>query len=590
MKQVRCAIYTRKSSEEGLEQNFNSLHAQREACAAYVMSQASEGWTLLPEVYDDGGLSGGTLDRPALKRLLADVEAGHIDIIVVYKVDRLTRSLFDFAKLVETFDRCGTSFVSITQSFNTTNSMGRLTLNMLLSFAQFEREVTAERIRDKLAASKAKGMWMGGIPPLGYRPSGRTLAVVEEHAELVREIFARYRTLGNVRLLTEALRSEGIITPKRKTASGRSHGGTFLSRGQVYAILRNPIYIGCISHRGVLHKGLHAPIVPRETWDAVQQQLAGNVQGTRGRGGRGEPNSPTNQSAPGKSSKRNGAKGSTGTSAAQTTTSAHASPLAGRIVDEAGLPLLATHARKGEVRYRYYVSKALQTGMAAAHEGLRIPAGEIEQAVLQELAHLLSDPLVLVQKLNLSLPPDALKPLIARAKAFGQDLQQGDTSLLSAVLHKVQVLADRIEVSIDVQHLVQALALDPSPASPPHLVLSRQVRLTRTGRAVRLVHDNGAAVTADGVELTLVRLIHKARLWWQRMADGKLDVTGLALQEGVSTTYVVRVLRLAFLSPVVVEAVLDGRLRAGIDASAMFEPRTIRPEWTRQEKSMVLAG
>lgn len=590
MKQVRCAIYTRKSSEEGLEQNFNSLHAQREACAAYVLSQASEGWTLLPDVYDDGGLSGGTLDRPALKSLLADVEAGHIDIIVVYKVDRLTRSLFDFAKLVETFDRCATSFVSITQSFNTTNSMGRLTLNMLLSFAQFEREVTAERIRDKLAASKAKGMWMGGIPPLGYRPSGRTLVVVEEHAELVREIFTRYRTLGNVRLLTEALRSEGIITPKRKTASGRSHGGTFLSRGQVYAILRNPIYIGCISHRGVLHKGLHAPIVARETWDAVQRQLAGNVQGTRGRGGPAEPNSAANATSLGASSKRKGAKGSNGTSAAQTVSSAHASPLAGRIVDEAGLPLLATHARKGEVRYRYYVSKALQTGMAAAQEGLRIPAREIEQAVMQELVLLLSDPLALIQKLNLSLPPDALKPLMARCKARYQDLQQGDASLLSAVLHQVQVLTDRIEVSIDVQHLTQALALDRSPASPPHLVLSRQVRLTRTGRAVRLVHDNGAAVTADGVDLTLVRLIHKARLWWQRMADGKLDVTGLALQEGVSTTYVVRVLRLAFLSPVVIEAVLDGRLRAGIDASAMFEPRTIRPEWTRQEKSMVLAG
>lgn len=592
MKQVRCAIYTRKSSEEGLEQNFNSLHAQREACAAYVLSQASEGWTLLPDVYDDGGLSGGTLDRPALKRLLADVEAGHIDIIVVYKVDRLTRSLFDFAKLVETFDRCGTSFVSITQSFNTTNSMGRLTLNMLLSFAQFEREVTAERIRDKLAASKAKGMWMGGIPPLGYRPSGRTLVVVEEHAELVREIFTRYRTLGNVRLLTEALRSEGIITPKRKTASGRSHGGTFLSRGQVYAILRNPIYIGCISHRGVLHKGLHAPIVPRETWDAVQRQLAGNVQGTRGRGGAGEPNSPVDAPTQQASPKRNGAKGASGISGTSgaLAPSGNASLLAGRIVDDAGLPLLATHARKGEVRYRYYVSKALQTGMAGPHEGVRIPAGEIEQAVMQELAHLLSDPLALVQKLHLSLPPDALKPLMARCKARHQDLQQGDASLLTEVLHKVQVLADRIEVSIDVQHLTQALALDPSPASPPHLMLSRQVRLTRTGRAVRLVHDSGAAVTADGVDLTLVRLIHKARLWWQRMADGKLDVTGLALQEGVSTTYVVRVLRLAFLSPVVIEAVLDGRLRAGVDASAMFEPRTIRPEWTRQEKSMVLAG
>ncbi|WP_139181813.1 recombinase family protein, partial [Edaphosphingomonas haloaromaticamans] len=192
MKKVRCAIYTRKSSEEGLEQDFNSLHAQREACAAYILSQASEGWTLLPDEYDDGGLSGGTLERPALQRLMKNIEAGRIDIVVVYKVDRLSRSLLDFAKLVEAFDRTNVSFVSVTQSFNTTNSMGRLTLNMLLSFAQFEREVTAERIRDKIAASKARGMWMGGNPPLGYKPDGRTLAIVEEHADVVRHIFARY--------------------------------------------------------------------------------------------------------------------------------------------------------------------------------------------------------------------------------------------------------------------------------------------------------------------------------------------------------------------------------------------------------------
>lgn len=190
MKKVRCAIYTRKSSEEGLKQDFNSLHAQREACAAYILSQASEGWTLIPDEYDDGGLSGGTLERPALRRLMQDIDAGRIDIVVVYKVDRLSRSLLDFAKLVEAFDRTNVSFVSVTQSFNTTNSMGRLTLNMLLSFAQFEREVTAERIRDKIAASKARGMWMGGNPPLGYKPDGRTLAIVEEHAEIVRRIFA----------------------------------------------------------------------------------------------------------------------------------------------------------------------------------------------------------------------------------------------------------------------------------------------------------------------------------------------------------------------------------------------------------------
>ncbi|TPG08458.1 recombinase family protein, partial [Sphingomonas oligophenolica] len=238
---VRCAIYTRKSSEEGLEQAFNSLDAQREACAAYILSQASEGWSPLPDIYDDGGLSGGTLERPALQRLLAEVRAGHVDIIVVYKVDRLTRSLLDFSKLVEAFDAAGTSFVSVTQSFNTTTSMGRLTLNMLLSFAQFEREVTAERIRDKIAASKAKGMWMGGTPPLGYRPDGRSLAIVEDHAAVIRDIFARYLDLGNVRLLGQALARERIRVPLRTmTSSGRAFGGVAFTRGQLYAILKRP--------------------------------------------------------------------------------------------------------------------------------------------------------------------------------------------------------------------------------------------------------------------------------------------------------------------------------------------------------------
>ena len=265
MKNVRCAIYTRKSSEEGLEQGFNSLDAQREACAAYVLSQASEGWQLMPEYYDDGGLSGGTLDRPALIRLLADVAAGKIDIIVVYKVDRLTRSLLDFAKLVEAFDKAGTSFVSITQSFNTTTSMGRLTLNMLLSFAQFEREVTAERIRDKIAASKAKGMWMGGTPPLGYEPNGRSLAIVEEQAAVVREIYDRYLKIGNVRLMAEQLATAGIQSPTRRSLKGRHFGGRPLSDGNIYAILKNPIYAGDIAHHGKIYAGQHPPIIERET-------------------------------------------------------------------------------------------------------------------------------------------------------------------------------------------------------------------------------------------------------------------------------------------------------------------------------------
>ena len=281
MKPVRCAIYTRKSSEEGLEQDFNSLDAQREACAAYILSQAGEGWTRVSDTYDDGGLSGGSLERPALKRLLEDVSAKRIDIIVVYKVDRLTRSLLDFARLVEAFDGAGVSFVSVTQAFNTTTSMGRLTLNMLLSFAQFEREVTAERIRDKIAASKARGMWMGGTPPLGYRPEGRSLAIVETHAGIVREIFTRYLRLGTVRVLAESLATEGIEVPARTSSTGRAFGQRPFCRGQLYAILRNPVYVSLISHKGRTYPGNHPALVDRETWDAVQVQLSANVKGER---------------------------------------------------------------------------------------------------------------------------------------------------------------------------------------------------------------------------------------------------------------------------------------------------------------------
>ena len=247
---IRCAIYTRKSSEEGLEQGFNSLDAQREACAAYILSQTGEGWVALPDSYDDGGISGGTLQRPGLQRLLADIKAKRVDTVVVYKVDRLTRSLMDFSKLVEAFDAAGTSFVSVTQSFNTTTSMGRLTLNMLLSFAQFEREVTAERIRDKIAASKAKGMWMGGTPPIGYRPNDRSLTIVDVEADLVRHIFATYLKLGNVPRVEEALAREGVRSPRRNRGSGREFGGRVLARGQIYGILKNPLYVGLIEHKG----------------------------------------------------------------------------------------------------------------------------------------------------------------------------------------------------------------------------------------------------------------------------------------------------------------------------------------------------
>ena len=553
MKQVRCAIYTRKSSEEGLEQGFNSLHAQREACAAYVLSQASEGWTLLPGEYDDGGLSGGTLQRPALQRLLGDVAAGKIDIIVVYKVDRLTRSLLDFAKLVEALDQAGTSFVSITQSFNTTTSMGRLTLNMLLSFAQFEREVTAERIRDKIAASKAKGMWMGGIPPLGYEPAGRSLAVVEEHAAIVRDIHARYRKLGNVRLVADQLINAGITSPVRTLSTGKRYGGASFSRGQLYAILRNPIYVGEIAHKGRSYPGQHPPILERAEWEAVQRRLDGNIQGER------------------------------------RVRTASASPLAGKLVDAAGQPLVATHASKGQKRYRYYVSKALQTGAAADQpQAWRIPAREIEQLVASELAVLLADPLDFAERTRLVLEPATLQPFMAAAKALAAQLHDAPAKLIARLVSAVRVLDDQIEIELATARLAAAVKLGREPDAPATLVLACPVRLTRTGRAVRLVHSSGAPAIGAEPDVALIRLVAKAREWWSVIAAGEITPAVLAAREGVTVQWLLRVMRLAFLSPEVTEALVAGKLAAGVDGTALLATEAIALDWSRQET--LLAG
>ena len=273
---LRCAVYTRKSSDEGLEQDYNSLHAQRDACEAYVRSQIGEGWTLRPDAYDDGGISGGTMERPGLKRLLADIASGLIDVVVVYKVDRLTRSLGDFARIVEQFDAQGVSFVSVTQAFNTTSSMGRLTLNVLLSFAQFEREVTGERIRDKIALSKAKGMWMGSIPPLGYDPGDHTLLVNEVEAVTVRRIFARYLELGSVHALARELKEEGVCSKRWTTAKGREIGGEALTRGALFHLLRNRHYLGEVIHKTQTHPGLHPAIVDPAVFEAAQAKLVEN--------------------------------------------------------------------------------------------------------------------------------------------------------------------------------------------------------------------------------------------------------------------------------------------------------------------------
>ena len=319
----RCAIYTRKSSEEGLEQNFNSLHAQREACEAFIKSQASEGWRLVKTHYDDGGISGGSMERPALQHLLGDIRQGLIEVVVVYKVDRLTRSLADFAKMVEIFDAHHVSFVAVTQQFNTTTSMGRLTLNVLLSFAQFEREVTGERIRDKIAASRRKGIWMGGVVPLGYDLRERRLVINPAEAEVVRQIFRRYLELGCVRLLKEELDRRGVVSKLSQLGlTEHDQKGYSFSRGALYVVLSNPLYIGEVRHRGLRHSGQHQPIVDRELWDKVQQQLHEHAMRRRLRAVKVEP-----------------------------------SPLAGKLFDPSGAGLTPSHARKGERRYRYYISR-----------------------------------------------------------------------------------------------------------------------------------------------------------------------------------------------------------------------------------------
>ncbi len=355
---LKCAIYTRKSSEEGLEQDFNSLHAQRESCEAYIKSQKHEGWVTLPVLYDDGGYSGGSIERPALKKLLTDIQSRAVDVVVVYKVDRLTRSLADFAKIVEIFDAAGVSFVSVTQQFNTTTSMGRLTLNVLLSFAQFEREVTGERIRDKIAASKQKGMWMGGWVPIGYDREDHTLVINEDEAKTVRTIFELFLKLKNVRKVQAELARLKLTTKHYPISTGKILGGLPFSRGHIYRILSNPLYIGEIAHKDIRHAGQHPRIIAPEIWDAVGALIGSNRREHRARSKAG-----------------------------------HASLLAGLIYDEAGRRLVSSHTTKNGKRYLYYITSD-GSGRKPAPAGqakLRLPATDVDAFVVSAIRTFLTD-------------------------------------------------------------------------------------------------------------------------------------------------------------------------------------------------------
>ena len=552
MNKIRCAIYARKSSEEGLEQDFNSLHAQREACAAYILSQASEGWSLLSEAYDDGGLSGGTLERPALQRLLVDMEAGKIDIVVVYKVDRLTRSLLDFAKLVETMDKAEVSFVSITQSFNTTTSMGRLTLNMLLSFAQFEREVTAERIRDKIAASKAKGMWMGGIPPLGYEPNGRTLRIVGDHAEVIQTLFRQYLELGNVRLLVERLTFQGARVPLRTLRTGRRIGGGKFSRGQVYAILSNPVYLGKVRHKESIFDGTHPAIIGRDVWDEVQARLRDNAQGAQ-----------------------------------RTASVESSSALAGLVFDEDGQPLVATHACKGHVRYRYYVSRSLQHQTASGPGAIRMPADQLEQAIAAELARQFDQPLQLFAVAGLEPPPQQMNSIVSACSEAAALLRQRSAGLLTELISRVDVGPDQITITLDCSALAAQLGASSKTGSSPQCVFNIEARLQRSGKVVRLVQTDGSPSAPGEPQQHLVRLMQLARAWWKEMQVNGISATEVAARYQVDKTYVSRVVRLGFLSPKITQRILAGEQPPNLNARRLLGLRSIPLSWAEQERLLL---
>ena len=538
-KRLRCAIYTRKSTDEGLEKDFNSLDAQREACAAFIQSQKHEGWTGLPTLYDDGGYSGGTMERPALQRLLVDIEAGRVDVIVVYKVDRLTRALSDFAKLVEIFDRRGVSFVSITQQFNTTTSMGRLTLNILLSFAQFERELIGERVRDKVAASKKKGMWMGGTVPLGYDVKDRKLVINKAEARTVVDIYRRYLRLKSVRALGIELAAAGIRSKRRVRPDGTEHGNQRFSQGALYLLLQNRTYRGEATHKGNAYPGEHAAIVDKQLWDAVQAVLA-----------------------------ENRVARATGTNTKQP------SLLTGVLFDEAGERLTPTWSVKKGTRYRYYVSTSLVTGDGRSRSmRRRIPAGNLETIVIDRLHTFFSSRGELLDAINNEIDDGVgRKPLIERARQLAGELSARAPERIKAIfmslIHRVEIQPDCVKVDISknyVAALLTSKSIDLATQNPKRtyssdriLTLIAPAKLKRVGREMKLLVDdpnnNGAP------DMGLLRIVVRAHDIQRRLTeDTSLTVHDVAREESVTAAYIYVLLRLRWLAPDITTAIVNGR-------------------------------
>ncbi len=558
----RCAIYTRKSSEEGLEQSFNSLDAQREACESFIKSQQHEGWSPLPTQYNDGGFSGGNTERPALQSLIDDIKSDKIDVVVVYKVDRLSRSLADFVKIIDLFDQYDVSFVSVTQQFNTSSSMGRLTLNVLLSFAQFEREVTSERIRDKIAASKQKGMWMGGVVPLGYDVIDKKLIVNNTEARTVQHIYKRYLDLGTVRKLKEELDAEGYISKRRDKNQCRGGGKPF-GRGTLYALLKNPLYIGQVAHQGKHYEGQHAAILEKSLWETAQDLLNENRQNNQSRNSVKDP-----------------------------------SLFAGLIYDDNDNPMSPTHTKKDNRRYRYYVSQAvLQYREANAGSVLRISARIIEGSVIEKLMQYLQTPRELLEVFNHhNLSAKKQSTIIKNAKSFVTNWENLTSSKkidhLKIIIQKIQVGCDGINITLSRTGMNQCLSNEnpDNEISKNNIdggfIISIPAKLKRCGHETKLIisdeYTNNPSTTTT---LALQNSLKKALAWNHALMTGRvLNMESLAKQENVTQRYIAHLIKLAFLAPDIMEAIVKGETPKRLTLSRLKEGFSY--DWDDQRKEL----
>lgn len=544
MKPLRCAVYTRKSTEDGLEQEFNSLDAQREACEAYILSQRHEGWSLLTTHYDDGGFSGGNMERPGLRALLADVDAGLVDVIVVYKVDRLTRNLADFAKIVERLDAKQASFVSVTQAFNTTTSMGRLTLNVLLSFAQFEREVTGERIRDKIAASKKKGLWMGGPVPLGYQVVERKLVPVPEEAERVRTIMRRYITSTSANQLIAQLEAEGIRTKIQQRTSGPHRGGIPFKRGSLFHLLANPIYRGKIVHKGKVYDGEHQAIIDDALWDAVQARLQ--------------------QKAPPRKRKSNDPQ---------------EAMLRGLLTDPKGRPMVPTYTNKGMRRYAYYETRKDLAAKEGAAAPTRFAQSSIERHITSHLTSLLDDEHAL-RRLSGLQDAGQLTAMFDAARLRRMELAHPSTRDDSVRLVVASICLGSSSMRIRIN--LAAFGSDGEAS----LELSLPER--KPFREARLRIDQ--TTVTDRIDRKLVGLIAEAMEVRELvLASPDLSLNQLGKRDGRCRTQIGRLFRLSWLSPRIIAAIIDGRQPARLDRRALLQA-DLPTCWQAQERMLGFAS